>query len=116
MYEQLLPIENALLSANAYKEALSFAEDSMAKLYPMELVLRLLALISLTQSGFASSDYQRVKRSFCEAYGFKHLATLEALRELGLFNSRSDPTTASQSKSTFQVRIGISQFIAMEIT
>ena len=30
-YEQLLPIENALISNNAYKDAINFAEDAMAR-------------------------------------------------------------------------------------
>jgi hypothetical protein len=104
IYEQLLPIEAALLSSNAYKEAVNFAEDAMAKLYPMEVVLRLLSLISLTQSGFAASDFARLKRAVCEAYGFKHLATLESLRESGLFNSKAEAaaSASAQSRSTFQ--------------
>ena len=41
------------------------------RLWPIDATLRLLALISLTQGGFAAADYARLKKSVCEAYGFR---------------------------------------------
>ena len=43
----LLPIERDIVLGTGYKEPLTLLEDLMAQLYPIEIVLRLLALISL---------------------------------------------------------------------
>ena len=43
----LLPVEREIVLGTGYKEPLTLLEDLMAQLYPIEIVLRLLALISL---------------------------------------------------------------------
>ena len=43
----LLPVEREIILGTGYKEPLSLLEDLMAQLYPVEIVLRLLCLISL---------------------------------------------------------------------
>jgi hypothetical protein len=48
LYETLLPFEREMVLGTGYKEPIALLEDMMAQLYPIEVVLRLLALISLT--------------------------------------------------------------------
>ena len=43
----LLPVERDVVLGTGYKEPLALIEDLMAQLYPIEVVLRLLCLISL---------------------------------------------------------------------
>ena len=43
----LLPIEREIVLGTSYKEPLMLLEELMAQLYSIEIVLRLLALISL---------------------------------------------------------------------
>jgi hypothetical protein len=43
----LLPVEREIVLGTGYKEPLTLLEDLMAQLYPIEIVLRLLTLISL---------------------------------------------------------------------
>lgn len=47
LYELLLPFEREIVLGTGYKEPLTLLEDMMAQLYPIEIVLRLLALVSL---------------------------------------------------------------------
>jgi len=47
LYEMLLPVEREIVLGTGYKEPLTLLEDLMAQLYPIEIVLRLLALVSL---------------------------------------------------------------------
>ena len=87
-YEDLLPLEAGLLKSGGYKEAVAFAEQAMARLYPIEIVLRFMCLISCISNGLVSSDYFKLKKIFCQAYGFKHCATFSALNEVGLLKTR----------------------------
>jgi hypothetical protein len=51
----LLPVEREIVLGTGYKEPLTLLEDLMAQLYPIEIVLRLLTLISLANQVIYSS-------------------------------------------------------------
>ena len=52
-----MPFERDIILGTGYKEPLTLIEDMMAQLYDIEIILRLLALVSLAnQVGFRSQN------------------------------------------------------------
>lgn len=99
-YEEILPLEHLVVKGQGYKDAMAFAEQAMSRLYPPEVVLRFLCLLSCCSNGFSVTDYNKLKKSFCYAYGFKHLATFMTLAQLGLLNSKETSTQINQINFT----------------
>ena len=87
-YEEFLHLEAELLKSNGYKDAVVFIEQAMARLYPIEITLRFLCLISCVSNGLLQTDYSRLKKTFCHAYGFKHCVTFSNLNDAGLLTTR----------------------------
>ena len=84
------------MSGGASRDTISYIEDCIAQLRPINLSLRLVRSIlfdprSLSQvcllshcgDGLALSDYQRLKTQFVQAYGFQHLVTWNNLLKVG---------------------------------
>ena len=84
------------VSGGVSRDTISYIEDCIAQLRPINLSLRLVRSIlfdprSLSQvcllshcgDGLALSDYQRLKTQFVQAYGFQHLVTWNNLLKVG---------------------------------
>lgn len=87
-YEQLLPLEHEIL-LRSYKDVIVFLEDCLCRLFPKEVVLRLVGLLCYVQNGLLQEDHARLKQRICEAYGYKTLSTLSAMESMGLFCSKA---------------------------
>ena len=95
-YEDLLPLENGLLrSSSGYKDALAFVDQAMARLYPAEIILRILCLMSVSSNGLPAGDYSRLKKTFCQAYGFKQAATFASLSDVGLLKAKDNNSNSN---------------------
>lgn len=83
-FEVQLPVEHSLVSGGAARDTISYIEDCIAQLRPINLSLRLVCLLSHCGDGLTLSDYQRLKTQFVQAYGFQHLVTWNNLLKVGL--------------------------------
>jgi len=83
-FEVQLPVEHSLVSGGAARDTISYIEDCIAQLRPINLSLRLVCLLSHCGDGLSLSDYQRLKTQFVQAYGFQHLITWNNLLKVGL--------------------------------
>lgn len=86
--EELLSLQQDIMSDNQTKEYLVFLEDSASRRYDLHAVLRLTCLYCLMQDGLAEKDYKLFHKQLLQAYGYRHLSTLHNLQRLGLFNQR----------------------------
>ena len=89
LLEELLGLQQNILSDTNAKECLSFLEDSMARRFNMTIVTRLMCLYSLLQDGLADKDYKALTKQFTQAYGYQHAVTLHKLQRLGLLVVRN---------------------------
>lgn len=48
-----------------------------------------MCVASYCNGGFTASDHAKLKKLFLDAYGFKHLATLATLNDMGLFRLKN---------------------------
>lgn len=111
LYEYTLPLEHGLVAGAGYKETVAFLEEAMAQMKPSVMVLRLMCLASLCCGGIGSSDYERLKHQFLQAYGFKKLVTFNQLKRMGILTPRDALVALKasvQGKSTSESSTGAS--------
>ena len=63
------------------KELLPLLEVKMSKQLQINLILRVLCLLSITQSGLKKDDFNRLKRVLIMNYGYQEATTLAQLQE-----------------------------------
>ena len=60
-------------------------------------MLKLLCLLSLVSGGVSRSDYAKLRRDFCHAYGFHHApTTFIRLQKAGLFTEKANYASNSE--------------------
>ena len=91
-FERQLSIEHGLVTGTtSFSDARTFFEDLCARRAPVTQCLRLLCLMSLTQSnGLSLTDYHKFQKDFLYCHGFDLLPAMEACRSAGLLIINSD--------------------------
>jgi hypothetical protein len=99
IYEHHIPLELELTrgGSSASRAAVSHLESrALPQLYPSDVSLRLMCLASLCSSGgLSAAEYTRLKKSFCDAHGHRHLATFLKLERAGLLRCKGGVTSTS---------------------
>lgn len=87
-FESRLTTEHGLITgATSFNDAKSYLEDCCARQLPLNTCLRLLCLMSLTQSnGLTTKEYESLSSQLVAACGHRHMITLFDLRQAGLIN------------------------------
>ncbi|KAF6150441.1 hypothetical protein GIB67_023940 [Kingdonia uniflora] len=80
-----LDIEHTIVEGESYDICLEYIEEMIHKQEPMTNVLRLLVLLSITNSGLPKKTFDYLRRELLHSYGFEHMATLNNLEKAGLF-------------------------------
>lgn len=86
LFEGIQECQHDILMNTARKESITFIEDLIATSGDMNLVLRLLCLLSLCQNGLTQHEATSLKYQFFHAYGHEHLVTFYHLEKMGLFS------------------------------
>ncbi|GIY46505.1 vacuolar protein sorting-associated protein 33B [Caerostris extrusa] len=84
-FQDRLRIERDILEGKNFKECLEYIEDVINKQEHYSSALRLMCLLSISQDGLLSDDYQSLATQFRQSYGSKYILTLHKLKKLGLF-------------------------------
>ncbi|XP_033634105.1 vacuolar protein sorting-associated protein 33B-like isoform X1 [Asterias rubens] len=92
-FEEQLQTEHSLLEGINMKECSTYIEEQIDRQVgplqvPPDKLLRLICLLSLTQNGLSSRDYQTLQTHFLQSHGHKHLLTFSNLRKLGLYTEQ----------------------------
>ena len=88
--------EQMLLSGSGV-DASARIEQLIAQQAPIEQVLRLMCLMSLTQNGIKPKLYDSLRREVLHTYGFEHMFSLQNLEKLGMLKS-----TAGSGRNSFK--------------
>ena len=86
-FDSLLETEQGLLAGIA--ESDQYIEECINKKEPIQKVLRLLVMRSLTMGGFNSRRFEFFRNEIVQQYGYKYLFVLENLLQLRLFTTES---------------------------
>ncbi|XP_062927093.1 vacuolar protein sorting-associated protein 33B isoform X1 [Mobula hypostoma] len=99
-FQELLKSEHALLEGFEIRESTSCIEEHINRqISPLES-LRLMCLLSLTESGLISKDYRSLKTQYLQSYGYEHLLTFANLKQIGLLTEQQPGETLTAMEST----------------
>ncbi|KAM3372569.1 hypothetical protein ACQJBY_019454 [Aegilops geniculata] len=69
-----------------------YIEEIIQKQEPIETVLRLLVLFSLTNAGLPKKNFDYLRREILHSYGFEHMPLLYNLEKAGLLKRQESRT------------------------
>lgn len=67
------------------KDIMLALEAKMVKQYDPRTVLRLMSLLSTTNSGLKQAEFDHLKRTFVQCYGYQEIATMLNMQDSKLF-------------------------------
>ncbi|KAM3244546.1 hypothetical protein ACQJBY_056087 [Aegilops geniculata] len=85
-------IEQIILEAQTYETCYEYIEEIIQKQEPIETVLRLLVLFSLTNAGLPKKNFDYLRREILHSYGFEHMPLLYNLEKAGLVKRQESRT------------------------
>ena len=87
-YQQCFRMEHTIISGCNIKEVLTSLEAKMTKKYDMYTILRLITLLSTTNSGLKQAEFDQIRRAFITCYGYQEIATVLNLQDSRLLKLR----------------------------
>ncbi|KAL1532156.1 Vacuolar protein-sorting-associated protein 33 [Salvia divinorum] len=88
VFAERLDMEQTLVEAQSYDICFDYIEELLCKQEPLEKVLRLLILFSITNSGLPKKHFDYLRREFLISYGPEHINTLDSLEKAGLLRKQ----------------------------
>ncbi|XP_073293278.1 vacuolar protein-sorting-associated protein 33 homolog isoform X2 [Primulina huaijiensis] len=98
-----LDMEQTLVEAQSFDICFDYIEEMIHKQEPLINVLRLLILLSITNSGLPKRNFDYLRREFLHSYGFEHIATLNNLEKAGLFKKQDSKSNWLTIKRALQL-------------
>eukprot|EP00026_Physarum_polycephalum_P005659 Phypoly_transcript_05694.p1 GENE.Phypoly_transcript_05694~~Phypoly_transcript_05694.p1 ORF type:complete len:610 (+),score=111.39 Phypoly_transcript_05694:24-1832(+) len=83
-FHRRLDTEQSLLAGTDFDNCVEHLEECINRKEPLVKVLRLLTLLTLTNSGLKPKQLEFFKREILQTYGFEYLFTLNNFEKLGL--------------------------------
>ncbi|GFT08994.1 vacuolar protein sorting-associated protein 33B [Nephila pilipes] len=102
-FQERLRIEQDILEGQNLRDCITYVEDTINKQDPFSSALRLMCLLSISQDGLLSSEYESLATQFRQSYGCKYISTLYKLNKLGILVEQPplyQPSTSRTSKLT----------------
>ncbi|KAG8885749.1 hypothetical protein FRB99_004450 [Tulasnella sp. 403] len=106
LFNKGLEIQQNLLASYEPNSQISAIEDLISQQAPLQLVLRLLCIASLTSGGIKAKSLENIKREILQTYGYELLPLLLSLNSLSLLlpnplpKPAPTPTPSNQTGST----------------
>ncbi|KAL1556349.1 Vacuolar protein-sorting-associated protein 33 [Salvia divinorum] len=88
IFAERLDMEQTLVEAQSYDICFDYIEELLCKQEPLEKVLRLLILFSITNSGLPKKHFDYLRRELLISYGPEHINTLDSLEKAGLLRKQ----------------------------
>ncbi|KAL9422222.1 hypothetical protein AB3S75_034481 [Citrus x aurantiifolia] len=98
-----LDMEHTIIEAQSYDLCFEYIEEMIHKQEPLNKVLRLLILFSVTNSGLPKKQFDYLRRELLHSYGFEHMATLNNLEKAGLFKKQETKSNWQLVKRALQL-------------
>ncbi|XP_073041432.1 vacuolar protein-sorting-associated protein 33 homolog isoform X1 [Primulina eburnea] len=98
-----LDMEQTLVEAQSFDICFDYIEEMIHKQEPLINVLRLLILLSITNSGLPKRNFDYLRQEFLHSYGFEHIATLNNLEKAGLFKKQDSKSNWLTIKRALQL-------------
>lgn len=89
-FSEQLKVEQNLIEGIESRASLAFIEEGITRLYPSQLMLRLICLFSLCYSGISNKELHSLMRLYCLSYGFHSILAFFNLKKIGLIFETSN--------------------------
>ncbi|KAJ3185945.1 hypothetical protein HDU85_000859 [Gaertneriomyces sp. JEL0708] len=96
-FNSALEAQQNFVAGIVSKSHLEYIEHLIDKQGPMTQAVRLLCLYSLVEGGMKPKAYDSFRRDIVQAYGHKHVLTLQNLAEVGLFRKQTSRASSYSS-------------------
>ncbi|XP_066982129.1 vacuolar protein sorting-associated protein 33A isoform X1 [Macrobrachium rosenbergii] len=104
-FRPALQMEQEFLKGLDTDKVNPFIEDCIAQKEPLYMVLRLICLQCIVNSGFKPKVLEHYKRDIISTYGFEHFLTLENLEKAGLLYIQQGRSTYATIRKTMQLTV-----------
>ncbi|KAL5569389.1 hypothetical protein UlMin_025964 [Ulmus minor] len=98
-----LDMEHTIVEAQSYDICFEYIEEMIHKQEPLINVLRLLIVLSITNSGLPKKQFDYLRRELLHSYGFEHMGTLNNLEKAGLFRKQESKSNWLTIKRALQL-------------
>ncbi|XP_057798899.1 vacuolar protein-sorting-associated protein 33 homolog [Salvia miltiorrhiza] len=105
VFAERLDMEQTLVEAQSYDICFDYIEELLCKQEPLEKVLRLLILFSVTNSGLPKKHFDYLRRELLISYGPEHINTLDSLEKAGLLRKQDSRSNWLTIKRALQLII-----------
>ncbi|XP_031257334.1 vacuolar protein-sorting-associated protein 33 homolog isoform X1 [Pistacia vera] len=100
-----LDMEHTIIEGQSYEICSEHIEEIIHKQEPLNKVLRLLILFSVTNSGLPKKQFDYLRRELLHSYGFEHMATLNNLEKAGLLKKQESKSNWLTIKRALQLEV-----------
>ena len=87
-YSQCYGLEHQIILGDNIKDIILALETKMVKRYNIYTILRLIALLCVTQSGLKQAEFDLIRKTFITCYGYMEIPTVVNLQEASLLRLR----------------------------
>lgn len=102
-FNQTLDVEHAIIMGETDQSTFDYIERLIGEMEPLPTVLRLLCLLSITQSGLKTKVFDFFRREIVQTYGYQHLLTLYNLEKTRLLKRQEGKSNWNSVKQTFRL-------------
>lgn len=83
-FSEQLKVEQNLIEGIESRNSLNLIEDGVLRLYPKNIMLRLICLYSICYSGISNKDLHNLIKLYCQSYGYQNILTFFNLKKIGI--------------------------------
>ena len=94
-----LTTEHNILRGKDYRKSYEYIEELINRNYNMYQVLRLMILLSKTNDGLSTGDYNQLVNQFLHSYGNEKIFLINKLKRVGFFETSDSASGKDDSKS-----------------
>jgi hypothetical protein len=94
-----LTTEHNILRGKDYRKSFEYIEELINRNYNMYQVLRLMILLSKTNDGLSTGDYNQLVNQFLHSYGNENVFLINRLKKVGFFETSDSASGKDDSKS-----------------
>ena len=87
-YQHCYGLEQKIILGEDLKQILNTIENKMVKQYSRDKILRLMCLLSVTQSGLKQDIFDGLRRFYVMNYGYQEIITLMNLQDAKLLRAK----------------------------
>jgi len=102
-FNQNLDVEHSIIMGDTDSQVYDHIEALIGMEENLEVVLRLLCLLSQTQNGIKSKVYDFFRKEIVQTYGFQHIITISNLEKVGLIKRQETRSNWNTLKRNFQL-------------